>query len=47
MGQRGHLATRRRSRVRETLFGAGHGLLAFHVNDRDETIRIFNILWIS
>lgn len=32
---------------RETLFGAGHGLLAFHVNERDESIRISNIAWIS
>jgi hypothetical protein len=32
---------------REALFGASHGLLAFHVNDRDEAIRIFNIVWIS
>lgn len=33
--------------LRETLFGSGSGLLAFHVNDREETIRIFNIIWIS
>lgn len=32
---------------RETLFGAGHGMLAFHINERDEAIRIFNIVWIS
>jgi hypothetical protein len=32
---------------RETLFGAGRGLLAFHVNDTEETVSIFNIVWVA
>jgi hypothetical protein len=33
--------------LRETTFGDGLGLIGFHVNDDDETVRIFNILWIG
>lgn len=32
---------------RETVFGAGRGLLAFHVNESEEIIRIFNIVWVA
>lgn len=32
---------------RETIIGAGRGLLAFYVNDSEETISIFNIVWLA
>ena len=32
---------------RETVFGSGHGILAFHVNGPARLIRIFNIVWIG
>jgi hypothetical protein len=32
---------------RETVFGAGRGLVAFHVNEHLDTILIFNIVWIA
>ena len=31
----------------EVVFGNGPGLLAVHVNETDELIRIFNILWLE
>jgi hypothetical protein len=33
--------------LRETIFGAGRGLLAFHVDEDAELVRIFNIVWIA
>jgi hypothetical protein len=33
--------------LRETTFGNGLGLIGFHVSDDDETLRIFNLLWIG
>lgn len=30
---------------RETVFGGGFGVMAFHVDDTTETIRIFNFVW--
>jgi hypothetical protein len=33
--------------VREALFGDGHGLLSFYVDDNHEVVRIFNIVWIA
>lgn len=35
------------SNLREAIFGGGLGLIGFHVNDRDETLRIFNLVWIG
>ncbi|MGW5362493.1 hypothetical protein [Actinopolymorpha pittospori] len=32
---------------REAIFGNGHGLLAVHVNDVAELVRIFNIVWLE
>lgn len=32
---------------REIVFGAGRGLVAFHISDREETVRIFNIVWVA
>ncbi len=32
---------------RQTVFGAGYGLLSFRVDDVAEVLRIFNILWVS
>jgi hypothetical protein len=32
---------------RRTVFGAGYGLLTFHVDDVSETTRIFDIAWIG
>jgi hypothetical protein len=32
---------------RETVFGAGRGLVAFYVNDHQEVVLIFNIVWIA
>lgn len=32
-------------RFRETTFGAGRGLVSFHVDDAAEVIRIYNIVW--
>ncbi len=32
---------------RETVFGSGHGIFAFHVNELARLIRIFNIVWIG
>jgi hypothetical protein len=33
--------------IRETMFGAGYGLLSFHVDEAAKLIRIFNITWIG
>jgi mRNA-degrading endonuclease RelE of RelBE toxin-antitoxin system len=33
------------SRFREAVFGEGHGVLGFYVDDDKEHIRIFDILW--
>lgn len=33
--------------MRETIFGDGHGLLSFHVDDSHQLIRIFNIVWLA
>lgn len=33
--------------LRESTFGNGFGLIGFHVNEVDETLRIFNLLWIG
>lgn len=35
------------SNLREAIFGNGLGLIGFHVNDDDETVRIFNLVWIG
>jgi hypothetical protein len=32
---------------RETVFGSGQGILAFHVDESVRLIRIFNIVWIG
>ncbi len=32
---------------RMTVFGAGYGLLTFHVDDAFEIIRIFDLTWIG
>jgi hypothetical protein len=32
---------------RQAVFGEGHGLLSFHVDDTAELIRIFDIAWIG
>jgi hypothetical protein len=32
---------------RRSVFGAGYGLLTFHVDDASEIIRIFDITWIA
>lgn len=32
---------------RETLFGLGHGLLGFYVDDAARTIKIFDIIWVG
>ena len=32
---------------RRTVFGAGWGLLTFHVDDNAELIRIFDLIWIG
>jgi hypothetical protein len=32
---------------RETVFGSGQGILAFHVDEPARLIRIFNIVWIG
>lgn len=32
---------------REATFGNGVGMLGFHINEGDETLRIFNIVWIG
>ena len=32
---------------RRCVFGAGYGLLTFHVDDTSEIIRIFDITWIG
>lgn len=32
---------------RMTTFGAGFGLLSFHVDDAQEIIRIFDITWVG
>ncbi len=32
---------------REAVFGNGHGLLAVHVDDAAELVRIFNIVWLE
>lgn len=32
---------------RRTVFGTGYGLMTFHVDDAEELIRIFDILWIG
>jgi hypothetical protein len=32
---------------REAVFGRGHGLLAVHVDDAAELVRIFNIVWLE
>lgn len=32
---------------RRSVFGAGYGLLTFHVDDTSEIIRIFDITWIG
>lgn len=33
--------------IYRVVFGAGHGLLSFYVDEAHETIRLFNIVWIS
>jgi hypothetical protein len=33
--------------IRETMFGAGYGLLSFHVDEAAKLIRIFDITWIG
>jgi hypothetical protein len=33
--------------VRTTIFGVGYGLLAVHVDDVAEVIRVFDIAWIG
>jgi hypothetical protein len=32
---------------REAIFGQGRGLLAIHVDDAAQIIRIFNIVWLE
>lgn len=32
---------------REAVFGDGRGLVDFYVDDKSETIRIFNLVWIG
>lgn len=32
---------------REITFGAGHGLISFHVDDNAEVIWIYNIVWLG
>jgi hypothetical protein len=32
---------------RMTIFGAGYGLLSFHVDDTGDVIRIFDITWVG
>jgi hypothetical protein len=32
---------------REAIFGSGRGLLAVHVDDASQIIRIFNIVWLE
>jgi hypothetical protein len=32
---------------RQAVFGAGYGLLSFHVDDTAELIRVFDIAWIG
>lgn len=32
---------------REAVFGDGHGLAEFYVDDESETLRIFNLVWIG
>lgn len=34
-------------RFRETVFGSGHGVLGFYVDDSAELVRIFDIVWIG
>lgn len=34
-------------RFRETVFGSGHGILGFYVDENTQLIRIFDIVWIG
>jgi hypothetical protein len=35
------------TRFRETVFGVGHGLLGFYIDEDAQLIRIFDIVWID
>ncbi|MDN3351886.1 hypothetical protein [Actinomadura sp. DC4] len=34
-------------RFRETIYGSGHGVLGFYVDDSAEFVRIFDIVWVG
>jgi hypothetical protein len=35
------------TRFRETVFGVGHGLFGFYIDEDAQLIRIFDIVWID
>jgi len=35
------------ARFRETVFGSGHGILGFYLDENAQLIRIFDIVWIG